>query len=637
VRISLRGTTLIIVAAMTVLVLVSIVRARRAIDEARVDVARSGIHFEIRPISASRPQMIDPLPAPPDFRDAQIFHGSLYVAGAGGLWVYDLAGNLRTTYEVGRDLPPAPLVAETVGTVAGDAEPKLWIAAANASILSFDGERFSQIRIQNKEYGSPTSLLLLPTGILLIGFSEGGVIRYDGASLAPFHADFRNIPVTALAGTEGDLWIGTRDRGVMHWQAGSVEQFHDQNGLSANHVLSVAVSGERAFVGTPVGATEFRNGKPLRKVADGVFSQTLFVAGDRLLAGTVDAGIVEVSLENDRRERFTPALSLEPHTVRRFTEHDGKVFALAADGLFEKETGSGLWNRRIDVPGKYWTDRNVSALSVDPAGKLWIGYFDRGMDIADVGGGPTIHVEDDQIFCVNRIVQDRYRNTTVVATANGVALFSPEGKLLKRMRQPDGLISEHVSDVAVLPDGIAAATAGGVTLLDSRGPESIYAFHGLANNHVYTLGMNGSRLMAGTLGGLSVIEDRIVRANYTTANSVLKHNWISAVVPFGNSWFIGTYGGGVVQLDANGEWQEPPDFPAQTVVNPNAMAVVSNHVLAGTLDRGLLVYNPSEHRWTPLTDGLPSLNVTALAASSDSLFIGTDNGIVRMPIERLPQ
>jgi len=29
------------------------------------------------------------------------------------------------------------------------------------------------------------------------------------------------------------------------------------------------------------------------------------------------------------------------------------------------------------------------------------------------------------------------------------------------------------------------------------------------------------------------------------------------------------------------------------------------------------------------------LNVTALAASSDRLFIGTDNGIVRMPIERL--
>ena len=80
-----------------------------------------------------------------------------------------------------------------------------------------------------------------------------------------------------------------------------------------------------------------------------------------------------------------------------------------------------------------------------------------------------------------------------------------------------------------------------------------------------------------------------------------------------------------------------PGFPCWAVINPNAMLAVSNRVLAGTLDRGLFVYSSTEHRWSPLTDGLPSLNVTALAASSGILFIGTDNGIVRMPIERLPQ
>ncbi len=636
-RAKLRWTVSIILATLAVIGLVSIVRARRAVEEARADVIRSGIPFEIRAVSASRPAMIDPLPAPPDFRDAQIFHDALYIASAGGLWVYDLSGNLRTTYEAGRDLPAAPLVAMAVGTVAGDAEPRLWIAAANSNVLSFDGERFSQIRLQKKELGSPTSLLVLPTGILLIGFSQGGVIRYDGASLAPFHPDLRDIPVTALAGTEGDLWIGTRDRGVLHQLAGSTEEFQDQNGLPDNHVLSLVVSGERTFAGTPVGTAEFQNGKPLLKIADGVFSQSLLAVKDRLLVGTVDSGIVEASLQNGRAQRLSPSSGLEPHAVRRLMEFDGKLFALTPDGLFEQEPGAGVWNRRIDLPRSQWTDRNVSALSVDPAGKLWIGYFDRGVDISEKEGAAVIHVEDDQVFCVNRIVQDHYRNMTVVATANGIALFSPQGKILKRIRQTDGLISEHVGDVVVRPDGLATATAGGVTLLDSRGPESIYAFHGLANNHVYTLGVNGSRLLAGTLGGLSVIDNGFVRTSYTTANSRLKQNWISAIVPAGNSWFIGTYGGGVIQLDGDGQWQESPDFPPQTVVNPNAMLVVSNHVLAGTLANGLFVYNISEHRWTPLTDGLPSLNVTALAASPDNLYIGTDNGIVRMPIERLPQ
>jgi ligand-binding sensor domain-containing protein len=246
-------------------------------------------------------------------------------------------------------------------------------------------------------------------------------------------------------------------------------------------------------------------------------------------------------------------------------------------------------------------------------------------------------VEDDQIFCVNRIVQDSYRNVSVVGTANGIALMGPQGKILKRITEAGGLISQHVSDVAVRPEGLAVGTAAGVTLLNSGGPESIYAFQGLANNHVYTLAVNGSKLLAGTLGGLSLIEDGFVRTSYTAANSPLKQNWISAVVPMGDSWMIGTYGGGVIQLDGGGQWRDFPDFPPQTVIYPNAMLAVSNRVLAGTLDRGLFVYNAAEHRWTPMTDGLPSLNVTALAASSSSLFIGTDNGIVRMPLERLPQ
>src|SRR5262245_49667796 len=72
------------------LALVWVVRARRAVEEAGADAAHSSVPFEIYPVSASRATLVDPLPAPPDFRDAQIFHESLYVAAAGGLWVYDL-------------------------------------------------------------------------------------------------------------------------------------------------------------------------------------------------------------------------------------------------------------------------------------------------------------------------------------------------------------------------------------------------------------------------------------------------------------------------------------------------------------------------------------------------------------------
>jgi ligand-binding sensor domain-containing protein len=502
----------------------------------------------------------------------------------------------------------------------------------------FDGARFSQIKLQDTGYGPITSLLMLPTGVLLAGFSEAGLFAYDGSTFRPFHPNLRNVPITALAGDDGDLWIGTRDRGVLHWVGGSAEEFQDPNGLPESRVLSIAKSRDRVFVGTPIGVVEFQRGRRTRTIADGVFARSLLAAADRLLIGTIDEGVVEVKLDNAKGFRLPPASEFAPTEIRRLVDIQGAPFALAADGLFEQNVRTGLWTRRIDAASTSWTDRNVSALALDGFGKLWIGYFDRGIDIADTDGvRKSAHIEDEQVFCINRIVWDAQRQVQTVATANGLVLFSPDGKIVRRLGKSDGLISEHVTDIAVGSDGPALATAAGITLMNAGGPESIYAFQGLVNNHVYTLGMNGRRLLVGTLGGLSQIEDGFVRTSYTTANSPLKHNWISAMARLRETWFIGTYGGGVIQLDADGGWEESPGIPRNTVININAMLSVADHVLAGTLDRGLLSFDPTERRWKTISEGLPSLNVTALAASSSTVFVGTDNGIVRLPIEKILQ
>ena len=136
--------------------------------------------------------------------------------------------------------------------------------------------------------------------------------------------------------------------------------------------------------------------------------------------------------------------------------------------------------------------------------------------------------------------------------------------------------------------------------------------------------------MAGTLGGLSVLHDDTVRVNYTTANSHLKHNWITALTRVGDDWFVGTYGAGVVRLDPSGEWHTFPDLKQDFVVNPNAMLSIGDRVFAGTLDHGLFVFDRASGRWTNATIGLPSKNVTALAGGDGYVYAGTDNGMVRI-------
>jgi chemotaxis receptor (MCP) glutamine deamidase CheD len=101
--------------------------------------------------------------------------------------------------------------------------------------------------------------------------------------------------------------------------------------------------------------------------------------------------------------------------------------------------------------------------------------------------------------------------------------------------------------------------------LDASGAHSIYAFQGLVNNHVYALGASGNQLVAGTLGGLSLLTGDSVRRNLTTATSGLKHNWITALAQVGNEWLVGTYGAGVLRLAADGS-VTPTEATRQGVV-----------------------------------------------------------------------
>jgi ligand-binding sensor domain-containing protein len=98
---------------------------------------------------------------------------------------------------------------------------------------------------------------------------------------------------------------------------------------------------------------------------------------------------------------------------------------------------------------------------------------------------------------------------------------------------------------------------------------------------------------------------------------------------------VGTYGAGVLGLDRSGRFHPYEIGSGAFEVNPNAMLVTSSYVLAGTLGEGLYLYDRQSGRWSVMHDGLPSRNVTALAAANGYIYIGTDNGLVRIPEQKL--
>ena len=624
----------VVAVALAVSAALTLWQARRVLRESAGQVAEEGrLRFTAAALAPGVSPGLEWVSSPAVFTDAASYRGLLYVAGPTGLLAYGPEGQVVAHYRAGRELPPAPIVSLTTGAAIDSAEPELFLATAGAGLVAFNGRSFRQVLPEDPHYRKLTSVLVLGSGRVLLG-TEKSVLAYDGKTLAPFHPSLAGLNVTSLGGDEASLWVGTLDQGVLHWHAGQVERFAEAEGLPDPRVAALAVAGESAYVGTPVGVAEFRAGRFQRVLAFGFFARSLLVRGERLVVGTLEEGTVEVPLAERRPRSLRQQGELLPGEVARLLEIEGVLHALAEDGLYALEKGGG-WRRVLGREAALLADRNIAALAFDPAGRLWVGYFDHGLDILEAGGQHASHVENERVFCVNRIVPDPERNLVAVATANGLVLFDEAGRQRQVLGRAEGLIADHVTDVALYPGGMAVATPAGLTFLDSTGARSLYAFQGLVNNHAYALAANGGRLMVGTLGGLSIVEGGLVRASFTTANSGLRHNWITAIVPLGDEWLVGTYGAGVFRLDESGHWHSFADLKADFEVNPNAMLTTGARVYAGTLDRGLLVYDRERERWVSVTAGLPSANVTALAARNGYLYVGTDNGLVRVREEEL--
>lgn len=613
----------------------------------RTAASEKDLAVRVSPIQDQPNPGFEAFSAPAVYRAAAFFEGSLYLSGPAGLYAYSMDGALQHVYRVGLDLPPAPLGAMAWGTLADSRHPELLIATASEGVLAFDGSRFRQIRPEAAEARDVTAILPLGSGGLLIGTAKRGVLEFDGRSLKQFHPTTANLYVTALAGTESDVWIGTPNQGVLHWRGGQVERVGASEGMPDVRVESLALDGEAVYAGTPNGVAEIHAGSVARVLARGHFARAVQPDGDALLVGEFDGEITAVPQNGGReplprRPIVSPAdndsdesaSSVMHDPVEQFLAAGDSRYALTASALLER-TPSGEWRAILQDEEHRMTDGNVSALMAAGDGRLWVGYFDRGLDIFPAAGGRAVHIENDHVFCVNRIVENAAQGTVAVATANGLVLFDRDGHEKQVLTRDSGLIATHVTDVALDGSEMVAATPAGITFLDAGGPHSMYAFQGLVSNHVYALAAKRDALLVGTLGGLSVVSGGIVRRNLTTGNSGLKANWITALTAVDNDWLIGTYGAGIVRMDAEGNISSTEAAQPGTVVNPGALIATGGEVLAGTLGKGLLVGDATGTRWKTITAGLPSLNVTALAVHGGVVYLGTDNGLLKIAAGRL--
>ena len=290
------------------------------------------------------------------------------------------------------------------------------------------------------------------------------------------------------------------------------------------------------------------------------------------------------------------------------------IYEIVDDKLIEKNNSKSLIQQNFIT--KFYQNKN----------NIYIGFFNKGVYIynnftkeiepfiRDLNGINDIKIVKDKLY---------------IATTNALEVFDLFANKIAKYSKKEGLLGSNLSSIEIIGKNIYLGTEGGVSKKKKDSFKSIYGLNGLINNRVNCLKRYHNHLYVGTLGGISKLDNLKIIKNFGV--EYFSSPWISALEVVKDNLFIGSYGGGLYRY--NGK-KIKKISKKRVFINPNAIIGSKNFVFAGTLNKGILIYDIN-HNKSYFYDELPSLNITALHIEKDNIFVGSDFGFWIMPLNKL--
>lgn len=557
-------------------------------------------------------------------RDLALFEGRLHLATDGGILAFEPSGAPAAHYTHFNGLPDnrvSSLAVRGDSLFAGTSAGLARLRAGGITTWTF------------AEGGADVTALLDGRDGLYIGTRGNGLLRFDGTSFQRISESYSGggfDHVTCLADWNGQVVAGTWANGIYLLQGAAWKHLGVRDGLTNDHVTSLAPATE-LLVATAGGLCRVDGELRPRRIEPPMVASAILRQGTAVYAGSMD-GILHLTENNRRRPIHSFGDKSDPRTVNRLVQVDGRTWALTTAGLFTI-SGDHVLPFATELP-ETLSSSFIAALALDGGGNLWVGYFDAGVEVLSPGLASVRRHTEPECRTVKSLFWDGQEGSIWLGSSKGLVRFRRDQRRDVWTRD-DGLINNEVNAVQRLDNrSIAIATGGGISLLENGRFRSLYAFHGLVNNRVFALqtlpgGNEGQPLLAaGTLGGISLVQAGRVTGSITPENSRLPIHWITALAAWDGGLLIGTYGGGIAWRGTDGSWLEMPGELRALEINPNALLVSGDLVLAGTLDRGIALLRRGDARWQVRRERLCSPNVTALAEDASRYYIGTDNGLL---------
>ena len=470
--------------------------------------------------------------------------------------------------------------------------------------------------------------------------------------------------VTAIAVDGNHIWVGT-DAGISRYDqttgAWALQREKDKDLFNA--ISAVAVESEYVWFGTEDGLRRYDKPKDAWNAytkEEGLVAnhiRCIALSPDAVWVGTEKSGVSKYSTIN---QTFT-----ESHTRTDRIESDF-IRAIAVDGdnvwFGSADRGLRRYITTVDTWFKYTTAQglvsdHITSLVVDGR-DIWIGTYEYGLGRYDKAtDGWTWYSKRDRLASnqVKSLVSTE--GALWAGTNKGLSRYALSQRTWRTYTKADGLTTNYITSLAgdTGDETLWVGTSLGLGRLEGKRWRFYTERNGLANNFVTCISLsnqvptrrgssslfgsfrsNNVGIWVGTKGGLSVLmgapppsspqsgEDDVSRFTFHASRQpYLTGKWVTAVLAIGEEVWAGTTEG-LYRRDAVTDKFEP--FPIVTdYVNTLAFSP-DGRLLVGTRN-GLWIIRGEMS--THITDGLPNLNVRAVAVDRETIWVGTPGGVVR--------
>ncbi|MFA0961395.1 SpoIIE family protein phosphatase [Roseivirga sp. BDSF3-8] len=356
----------------------------------------------------------------------------------------------------------------------------------------------------NSENVEFQEITMSPEGNLWVALPAYGLYEFRSGTFSPmFEEELKGVqPHKIIYGSDSSLWIPTYQQGIFQYEKGKLYNFHQQNGLSNNHVRDLTVTSEgEVWICTSAGISRF-NGKLFTHITeeqglknnlvwdldiigdrlyithfDGIsyldnnrlvnldqngYSQSggtdLYVTEEIILAGSRQGLYICEDPEAENPQfRQVPFYTSEPFFQVICSKDKQRIYAVL-NGYTLVQFDWDDKEHELSNPGKLVSfPEEINDIREDEYGRIWVAH-DLGLSIVHPDSGTFSHILEGQPL--NQILP--LEPNTFILASSGHGLFfmkvnnvkNPKDHILTSVSKQDGLASDNIYSIILSGDSV---------------------------------------------------------------------------------------------------------------------------------------------------------------------------------------